>query len=296
MSIANTLQKLTQFHPGRVPSVSPTVTAAIRDAAQSTGVNFSYLMAKAAQESGFNTAAKATTSSATGLYQFIDSTWLDMIQQHGAQFGLGAAADAVERRSDGTPYIADPEMRKAVMDLRKNAKVSALMAAEYTKDNESVLQQKIGGAIGATELYLAHFLGSTGATKFLTAMRQNPNQSAASVLPEAAAANRAVFYNGDGGAQTLQAVYDRFAARFDGTTLTPGSRYANGYGPGSYGGDGGSSGSDSAYSRVIGATQSPMSLYTVMVLAQLQVPDDPAQLRKQDKLDKAIVAPVGAAG
>ncbi|MDR3514414.1 MAG: transglycosylase SLT domain-containing protein [Azospirillaceae bacterium] len=295
MSIAQTLQTLTQASAARVASVSPTVKSAIQDAANTTGVNFSYLMAKAAQESGFDTSAKSSSSSATGLYQFIDSTWLNMLQEHGAQYGLGDVADAIGRRSDGAPYIADPTVRKEVMDLRKNAKVSALMAAEYTKENQSVLEQKVGGAIGSTELYLAHFLGSSGASKFLTAMRQNPNQSASSLLPDAAAANRTVFYNDTGGSQTLQQVYDHFASRFNGTASE--SRFASGSGPGAYG-SGGGSGSESAYSRVVAAAKSPMSLYTVMVLAQLQVPDDPGALRKHNPLtaNSQVVANAGAAG
>ena len=55
--------------------VPKNVYDAIKNAAAKTGVNFTYLMEKAAVESSFNPDAKAKTSSATGLFQFIEQTW-----------------------------------------------------------------------------------------------------------------------------------------------------------------------------------------------------------------------------
>ena len=64
------------------------VVNAIKTASAKTGVSFSYLMEKAAAESNFNPTVKAKTSSATGLFQFIESTWMDMIKQHGDKHGI----------------------------------------------------------------------------------------------------------------------------------------------------------------------------------------------------------------
>ena len=77
----NALAALTQ----RAPQA---VTHAIKRASAKTGVSFSYLMEKAAAESNFNPTVKAKTSSATGLFQFIESTWMDMVNRHGEKYGI----------------------------------------------------------------------------------------------------------------------------------------------------------------------------------------------------------------
>ena len=195
------------------------VEQAILQASRETGVDFAYLMEKAAVESSFQPDLKATTSSATGLYQFIDSTWLSAMKAHGAEHGLGQLADAIQRRAGGGLTVPDPETRKQILDLRKDPKISAVLAAELTKDNKSALETKLGGPVGSTELYLAHFLGAAGATKFLAAMRDNPLKAARDVVPDAASSNTAVFYDRQSGQpKTLAQVYDRFAKKFGGSS------------------------------------------------------------------------------
>lgn len=193
----------------------PEVTQAIADASRSTGVDFNYLMNKAQQESGFDPDAKARTSSATGLYQFIDRTWLDMVDKHGPRYGLSKEADAIQRRSDGSPVVSDGAMRRKILELRNDPKISAAMAAEYASDNQAYLEQRLGRKVGSTELYLAHFLGAGGAGDFLRAMDRKPGATAAAVVPSAAASNRSIFYDKKGHARSLESVYERFAAKFD---------------------------------------------------------------------------------
>ena len=191
------------------------VEQAIKQASQETGVDFAYLMEKAAVESSFQPDLKASTSSATGLYQFIDSTWLSAMKAHGAEHGLAQYADAIQRRADGGLSVPDPAVRKQILDLRKDPKISAVLAAELTKDNKTALESKLGTPVGSTELYLAHFLGAAGATKFLSAMRDNPLKAARDVVPDAASSNTAVFYDRQTGQpKTLAQVYDRFAKKF----------------------------------------------------------------------------------
>ena len=187
---------------------TPEVTAAIKQASAESGVSFSYLMTKAATESGFRADAKAATSSATGLYQFIEKTWLNMVREHGDKVGLGRYADALESgRVDG-------KLRKEILALRNDPGTAAQMAAQYACDNKEHLEKTVGCKVGDTELYLAHFLGPGGAQKFLTAYRADPNRAAASVCPDAAGANRSIFYDRGGSARSLREVYDRFAAKF----------------------------------------------------------------------------------
>lgn len=194
---------------------TPAVESAIRNASSKTGVDFAYLMAKASQESSFDPNAKASTSSATGLYQFIDSTWLATVKAHGADNGLGKYANAIQMRSDGRATVSDPAMKQEILDLRKNPSVSALMAAEFTRDNKEYLEKNTSGPVGATELYMAHFLGAGGAAKFLNAKQETPNAKAAGLFPDAASANKAVFYDKETGqAKTLSEIYNRFAGKF----------------------------------------------------------------------------------
>ncbi|MCG5242155.1 transglycosylase SLT domain-containing protein [Azospirillum doebereinerae] len=197
------------------------VEAAVRNASEKTGVDFSYLMEKAAVESGYRTDVKSSSSSATGLYQFIDSTWLQTMKDHGAEHGLGKYANAIQTRGDGRPYVADADMKKEILDLRKDPTVSALMAAEYTKENKEHLEETVDGTIGSTELYMAHFLGAGGASKFLNAMQDNPGRTARDVFPDAAAANKNVFYDkATGKAKSLKEIYDKFATKFSENPLS----------------------------------------------------------------------------
>ena len=78
-------------------SAAPQITGAIRQAAQSTGISFEYLLTTAKIESNPNPSAQASTSSAKGLYQFIDQTWLGTMKQDGAALGLGRYVDVSEQ-------------------------------------------------------------------------------------------------------------------------------------------------------------------------------------------------------
>ena len=167
------------------------VHAAIARAATATGVDFSYLLAQARLESSLDPAARASTSSAAGLYQFTRGTWLQTLEKHGAAHGLAWADAAIDRGR-----VADPQLRQQVLALRHDPDLSARMAAELARDNRAALLPVLGREPDAAELYLAHFLGAGGAGQFLTALASDPGQSAAALLPQAAAANRAIFYDG----------------------------------------------------------------------------------------------------
>ena len=94
------------------------VQSAIQRAAAKTGIDFDYLLGQAKVESGFNASARARTSSASGLYQFIEQSWLAVVKDHGAEHGLGWAANSIQRTSSGRLTITDPAMRRAVLDPR----------------------------------------------------------------------------------------------------------------------------------------------------------------------------------
>lgn len=183
----------TPFAPVATGGTGANVRSAIAGAAQATGTDFSYLMAQAKLESSLDPAARARTSSASGLYQFTSSTWLRTLDRHGAQHGLGWAADMIEGGK-----VRDPAARAQLLALRFDPQIAAVMAGELAGDNGEYLAGVLGRAPDHAELYLAHFLGADGAGKFLAALSSDPSQSAASLLPAAAAANRSTFYDANG--------------------------------------------------------------------------------------------------
>lgn len=189
------------------------VQSAIQRAAARTGIDFDYLMGQAKVESGFNASARARTSSASGLYQFIEQSWLAVMKDHGAEHGMGWAANSIQRNSSGRLSVSDPAMRQAILDLRNNPEAASLMAAEHASDNKDALESSLGRTATGTDLYMAHFLGLGGAKQFLKAMQAAPDRSAASMFPAAASANRNVFFERDGSARSLSEVYQRFGAK-----------------------------------------------------------------------------------
>lgn len=189
------------------------VQSAIQRAAAKTGVDFDYLMGQAKVESGFNASARARTSSASGLYQFIEQSWLAVVKNHGAEHGMGWAANSIQRNSSGRLGVSDPGTRQAILDLRNNPEVASLMAAEHASDNKDAIEASLGREATGTDLYMAHFLGLGGAKQFLKAMQVSPDRTAASMFPAAAGANRNVFFERDGSARSLSEVYERFGAK-----------------------------------------------------------------------------------
>lgn len=204
------------------------VTSAIQRAAQRTGIDFDYLLGQAKLESGLNAGARAGTSSASGLYQFIEQSWLSVVKKHGAEHGLGWAADSIKQNAAGR-YTVTGGNRATVLGLRNNPEAASLMAAEHASDNKDAIEASTGRAATGTDLYMAHFLGLGGAKQFLSAMKGNPDRAAAGIFPAAANANRNVFYAKDGSARSLEQVYERFARKLgDGADAAAGAATPSG--------------------------------------------------------------------
>jgi len=189
-----------------VESVKQAVGAAIQRASEATGADFGFLMRTAARESGYNPAARAASSSAAGLFQFVEQTWLGALKRHGAKHGYGGYADLIHEASDGRLSVPSGEARKAVMALRLDPRAASLMAGELAGDNSTYLKGRVGREPTAGELYIAHFLGPKGSGDLIEAALSRPGASAAALFPEAASANPAIFYR-DGRAASVSEVY-----------------------------------------------------------------------------------------
>ncbi|MGL4440374.1 MAG: lytic transglycosylase domain-containing protein [Bosea sp. (in: a-proteobacteria)] len=185
----------------------------LADASKATGISFDYLAKTAERESGFNATAKASTSSATGLFQFIEQTWLGMVKSEGAKFGLGQEAAAIS--SDGGKFaVTDPAMRQKILALREDPAASAKMAGAFASRNGQSLQQALGRSATEGELYVAHFLGAGGAKDLIQLAQSNPEAKAATFFRDAAAANRSIFFDKAGKARSAGEVYSNLTGSF----------------------------------------------------------------------------------
>jgi hypothetical protein len=197
----------------RPPSAVPQALAyALDTAGTKSNVDFDYLLQTAMRESSLNPEAKAATSSAVGLFQFLESTWLQTMKQEGPRLGYQHYADAITKTSDGDYVIADSALRDEVLALREDPQIASDLAAAFTKSNGEYLTARFGRMPSPGELYIAHFLGAEGAEKLFGAGLADPDQVAADIFPRQARANRSIFYD-DGQPRTIRQVYQALVAK-----------------------------------------------------------------------------------
>lgn len=196
-------------------AVSPSLASVLNAAGDRNDVDFDYLLQTAMRESSLDPGAKASASSAVGLFQFLDNTWLEVMKTEGPRLGYQRYADAITRNRDGDYVIADPALRSEVLKLREDPAVAADMAAAFTKSNGDYLKARFGRMPSPGELYIAHFLGAQGAEKMFAAGLRDPDQVAARLFPRAASSNPGIFYD-HGQARTIRQVYKALVARHEG--------------------------------------------------------------------------------
>ncbi len=190
------------------------VTGAIRKAARATGVNFQYLLATAKVESDLNPHLTARSSTATGLFQFIEQTWLATLKQAGPAFGYGHYSDAISVSGSGRYTVDDPTLRAEIMQLRKDPTANAVMGGVFTQHNAAVMASRLGRTPTERELYIGHFFGPYAGSKAIALAASNPNAMAADIFPAAAQANRPIFYDKQGNARTIAGVCEELARRY----------------------------------------------------------------------------------
>jgi hypothetical protein len=202
------------------------IANAIRKAADATGASFEYLLATAKMESNFNPQAAAPTSSAKGLFQFIEQTWLGTVKEAGPALGYNGYANAITRSPSGSYSVGDPAARAAILKLRDDPAIASAMAGVLTQSNSFKLTGMIGRRPTDSELYMAHFMGVGGAAKLIANAESNPQASGARLFPNAAAANRPIFFDGDGRARSVSEVYADLDRRYAVAANSPASRAA----------------------------------------------------------------------
>jgi len=184
--------------PGGAREGTSDIVGAIKDGAMRSGADFNYLLGAARQESALDPQARSSGSTASGLFQFVEQTWLKTLKDAGPKLGLARFANAVVETKPGHFDVPNPAMRDAILKLRSDPRTSSLLAGALTRSNAASLSDALGHAPGSGDLYLAHVLGASGASELLKAIDADPGQSAATKFPEAARANPSLFYGHDG--------------------------------------------------------------------------------------------------
>jgi len=202
-------------------TVPQSLAYVLNTAGDKSNVDFDYLVKTAMRESSLNPEAKAPSSSAVGLFQFLDSTWLQVMKEEGPRLGYQKYADAISKDSSGDYVVKDKKLRTEILKLREDPQIAADMAAAFTQANGQYLQAKFGRMPSPGELYIAHFLGPQGAEKMFNAGLDNPDQVAAKLFPKQAHANRQIFYDHDGHARTIREVYKALVAKHNDLVAAP---------------------------------------------------------------------------
>lgn len=207
------MSSVTELAGKNAVSIRPQIGAALARASKATGVDFEYLVDTALRESNLKTSAKSKASSATGLFQFIDQTWLSTVKEFGPKFGLQRYSDAIERTPSGRHIVSSPSLKREILALRTDPEISAVMAGAYASKSATYLKEALGREPSQGEVYIAHFLGLKGGAELVSAAAQKPNVSAATLFPAAAKSNPSIFYNKRGQARSVAQVYNTLVSK-----------------------------------------------------------------------------------
>ncbi|WP_373235805.1 hypothetical protein [Cohaesibacter celericrescens] len=180
---------------------------AFEEASRTTGTDFDFLLHTAKRESDFNASVKAPTSSATGLFQFVEQTWLETMKEAGPELGYSNEASKITQVGNKY-YVQDAQDRQQILDMRKDPKTSALLAGALASKNETLLEQRLDRSPSSGELYAAHFLGAQGSGRLIELAENKPDLDAYKVFPQQAQANRSIFFEKSGEAKSVEDVYD----------------------------------------------------------------------------------------
>ncbi|PKU21950.1 hypothetical protein [Telmatospirillum siberiense] len=194
---------------------STEVRSALVNASRTTGASLAWLTVVAGAESCFQANAHCNSSSATGLFQFTDQGWFAMLATYGRKHGLNDTVARLKETRHGGFVPQDQKDRAAILAIRQDPKLNALMAGELFQENRTNLKSALHRAPTQGEIYLAHFLGSADAARFIHQRDLTPDASPAELFPKAAKANHDVFFHKDGTAVSYAELSQRFSNRFE---------------------------------------------------------------------------------
>lgn len=205
----------------------PALIDNIYSAANTAKINVELLLIKAMIESDLGRITVSKTSTARGVFQYIEPTWLVLMKRYGAIIGYEQQANAITINAQTlNPEVKEGSAfnREEILDLRYNAHISALIKSYQIRDeSKSLAFYKNSDNINATDHYIAHMLGLPRARSFYEHLGTNSGiilaTSKTDPFTQAAKFNPAFFYDHKGNALSANGAYQKFhdkvSARYD---------------------------------------------------------------------------------
>ena len=194
--------------------ITPSIVQALQEATRQVHADPFVLLAIAWQESRFDPRARSRHSSARGLLQFTNATWLTVIRDFGPRHGLGHMAAAISTGQSGALTVRTRALRKSILALRNDPALEVVMAAERLSQQQDVLEAQLGRPADPADLYILHLLGPSGARDFLTELARQPKRSSIDVVGPAAWINTGLFFR-DNRPLTVAAAYTNIKSKLD---------------------------------------------------------------------------------
>lgn len=201
-------------------SVERRIAGAFKAASDATGTSFDFLLKTSERESDHRPELGSDTSTAKGLFQFLEQTWFETLRKEGPSIGLERISEKIVPDGKGGFTVNDPKDRAKILALRSDPLVSAVMAGKITQENARRLTEALGRPPSDGELYAAHVLGPAGATKLFRLASTEPQTPASVAFPRAASANFGLFYDKTGRAKTVSELFERLTRMPDGSDPT----------------------------------------------------------------------------
>ncbi|PCI57085.1 MAG: hypothetical protein COB36_02105 [Alphaproteobacteria bacterium] len=196
----------------------PSLIDDIYEASTVTHIDFELLIITAMIESDLGRVTKSSTSSARGIFQYIEPTWLVLIKRYGSRIGQGDYTNSITINAESyLPEIASDSQFtiKDILTLRDNTKIASLIKAYQLKDEAKIVAKyKAGQRINATDHYIVHMLGLSQAHTFYALLKNESSNILANLeskgFKEAMRLNPTFFYNAQNKALSAADAYIQF--------------------------------------------------------------------------------------
>lgn len=199
------------------------ITRALYRAHLKTGVDFRLLVLKAIIESDYGRFNVAANSSARGVFQYIEPTWLVLMHRYGKKAGYGHYADAItysKKTKMASLSGTARYLRGEILALRHNPEAAAIIKAfQILEETDVIRGYKRGKSVTATDHYIAHMLGLYVMKDFYGLIERRsviaPAKLSTNVhMREAAITNKGFFFKGKTPLSAMQS-YKRFEAKVE---------------------------------------------------------------------------------
>ena len=209
----------------RAEKADPALIDILLEVSEKTETDFELLALKAMLESDLGRNTTNPSSTARGVFQYIETTWLTLMARYGERIGHKDYAESVKFDAiTKEPYVdrLSRYSRAEILKLRFDTRVAALIKAHQMKEETPLMEIfKDSKKLSATDHYIAHMMGLGMAKDFYALKNQESDKilthSGNPLFREAAILNPAFFYDEKGAALTAPQAYKNFTARIAST-------------------------------------------------------------------------------